>query len=100
MKKLLVVVVLVAFATTVFAVEPRTIYVDRSVAASGDGTTWAKAFKTIQEGVNAASTEVVDTILVAPGVYGDGQYRSLDRVLHGGEPLCVQGQQGYDGCRS
>lgn len=71
MKKLLVVVALAAFAATVLAVEPRIIYVDQSVPASGDGTTWAKAFKTIQEGVNDASTEVVDTILVAPGVYAD-----------------------------
>lgn len=72
MKKLLVVVVLAAFAATVLAVEPRTIYVDQSVATSGDGTTWAKAFKTIQEGVNAASKEVVDTVLVTNGVYDSG----------------------------
>ena len=29
-------------------------YVDGSVATSGDGTTWADAFKTIQEGITAA----------------------------------------------
>ena len=72
MNKAMVLVSLVAGAATLLAVEPRTIYVDQSVPASGDGTTWAKAFKTIQEGVNDASAEVVDTVLVAPGVYGDG----------------------------
>lgn len=32
-----------------------TWYVDGDQSASGDGTTWAEAFKTIQEGVDAAS---------------------------------------------
>ena len=52
---------------------PKTIYVDKNVASSGDGTSWATAFKTIQEGVNAASTTEVDTVLVAPGEYGEDQ---------------------------
>ncbi len=30
-------------------------YVDGNINASGDGTTWEKAFKTIQEGINGAS---------------------------------------------
>ena len=51
--------------------EPKTIYVDQSVASSGDGTSWATAVKTIQEGVNKASTTEVDTVLVAPGTYAD-----------------------------
>ena len=52
---------------------PKTIYVDKNVSSSGDGTSWASAFKTIQEGVNAASTTEVDTVLVAPGEYGEDQ---------------------------
>ena len=58
--------------------EPKTIYVDQKVEASGDGTSWATAVKTIQEGVNKASKTEVDTILVAPGEYADepGYYGS------------------------
>lgn len=52
---------------------PKTIYVDKNVASSGDGSSWASAFKTIQEGVNAASSSEVDTVLVAPGEYGEDQ---------------------------
>lgn len=51
--------------------EPKTIYVDQKVETSGDGTSWDTAVKTIQEGVNKASTTEVDTILVAPGEYAD-----------------------------
>ena len=58
--------------------EPKTIYVDQKVETSGDGTSWKTAVKTIQEGVNKASTEEVDTVLVAPGEYADepGYYGS------------------------
>lgn len=66
------VVAAVAFASAAIAA-PKTIYVDKNVASSGDGTSWASAFKTIQEGVNAASTTEVDTVLVAPGEYGEDQ---------------------------
>ncbi|MDR3582217.1 MAG: peptidoglycan-binding protein [Candidatus Pacebacteria bacterium] len=44
-----------------------TVYVDASVALSGGGTTPATAFKTIQEGVNAASSGA--TVSVAAGTY-------------------------------
>ncbi len=47
-----------------------TYYVDASVASSGDGTSWATAFKTIQEGVSAAVDG--DTVLVTNGVYDAG----------------------------
>jgi hypothetical protein len=45
-------------------------YVDASVSASGDGTTWAKAFLTITEAIAAASAW--DKIMVAGGDYDEG----------------------------
>lgn len=42
-------------------------YVNGNQASAGDGTSWETAFKTIQQGVDAAATE--DTVIVAPGVY-------------------------------
>lgn len=44
-------------------------YVNQSVAASGNGSSWAAAFKTLQEGINAASSTVADEIWVAKGTY-------------------------------
>ncbi len=43
-------------------------YVDASVADSGDGKSWETAFKSIQEGINAAS-DAGDTVIVAQGTY-------------------------------
>jgi PKD repeat protein len=42
-------------------------YVDGSVVSSGDGTSWATAFKTITEGINAVSAGA--TVNVAAGTY-------------------------------
>jgi len=61
-----------------------TRYVDCNLAsyAGHDGTSWAQAYKTIQEGVNACSAG--DTVLVAAGRYaeGGGQWNGcLNRVL-------------------
>ena len=42
-------------------------YVDASVPESGDGTTWERAFKTIQHAIYSASSG--DTVIVRAGVY-------------------------------
>ena len=49
-----------------------TNYVDCTMAdyTGHDGSSWEKAFKTIQEGVNAAALD--DVVLVAPGYYDEG----------------------------
>lgn len=44
-----------------------TWYVDVSVPKAGDGTSWEKAFKRIQVGINNASNG--DTVIVAQGTY-------------------------------
>lgn len=77
MKKSLTLLFFFTAALALFA-EPKTIYVDQKVAASGDGLSWKTAVKTIQEGVNKASKTEVDTVLVAPGEYADepGSYGS------------------------
>ena len=50
----------------------KTNYVDCSLSdySNSDGSSWEKAFKTIQEGVDAAETG--DVVLVAPGWYDEG----------------------------
>lgn len=50
----------------------KTNYVDCSLNdySNSDGSSWEKAFKTIQEGVDAAETG--DVVLVAPGWYDEG----------------------------
>ena len=45
----------------------KTWYVSGSVSQSGDGTSWGKAFKTIQGGINAASEG--HRVMVARGTY-------------------------------
>ena len=59
-------------ALSISAFGVSTNYVDCTMEdyTGHDGTSWAKAFKTIQEGVNAAALD--DVVLVAPGYYDEG----------------------------
>ena len=58
---------LAAFGLTVSSAYGTSLYVDQSVASSGDGSSWATAFKTIGEGIEAA--EDGDEVIVGEGTY-------------------------------
>lgn len=58
-----------------------TLYVDAAVTASGDGSSWSTALKTITEAIQKALPD--STIIVAPGTYPE-------RLNFGGKTLTVQ----------
>jgi len=64
----------------------KTWYVDGSVLASGNGSSWPEAFETIQEGINAASDG--DTVIVARATYLENiSLTGKDILLRSVDPL-------------
>ncbi|HUT26205.1 MAG TPA: DUF4214 domain-containing protein [Sumerlaeia bacterium] len=63
-----------------------TIHVADDVTTSGDGTSWARAKKTIQEGINAV--ENGDEVIVSPGRYFENiAFGEKNIVLRSTDPL-------------
>ncbi|MDP2895871.1 MAG: right-handed parallel beta-helix repeat-containing protein [bacterium] len=61
-------------------------YVDGNVPASGEGRTWATAFRTIQEGIDAASDD--ETVIVAQGAYFENiEFKGKNITLQSTDPL-------------
>jgi hypothetical protein len=66
-----------------------TWYVDASVASSGDGLTWETAFKTLQEGIDAASHG--DSVVAAEGLYKESiKFLGKNITLTSTHPLSSQ----------
>jgi hypothetical protein len=64
----------------------RTWYVVGSVSQSGNGTSWHEAFKTIQEGINAAANG--DVVIVATGTYYENvHFLAKNITLRSTDPL-------------
>ncbi|MDP2895875.1 MAG: right-handed parallel beta-helix repeat-containing protein [bacterium] len=58
-----------------------TWYVDGAVPVSGDGTSWERAFRTVQDGIDRASEG--DMVLVAEGIY-------FENIHFGGENITLR----------
>lgn len=62
-----------------FVMDATNYFVNGSVTASGDGTSWATAFKTIDEAVTAAANQ--DVIYIAAGDYTKAGAITISKVL-------------------
>jgi len=69
-KVLLFLVVVLVGLLFLESVGATTYYVDCDIASSGDGSSWAEAFKTIGEGENAA-TQSGDIVEISGGTYNE-----------------------------
>lgn len=86
MRSLFVLTILSTAICVTMSASAATWYVDGSVAATGDGTSWGTAFKTIQQGVDTAVAG--ETVIVAEGIYvANILFRGANIVLQSVDPL-------------
>lgn len=94
----LVLVLSLSLVTAVPAgASPDDWYVDASVTTSGDGTSWGTAFKTIQEGADAANVAGGDTINVAAGAYNENVVIDKSLTLEAASRPVINGDTTSDG---
>lgn len=60
-----------------------TVYVDINASAGGDGTTWATAYQTIQDGINVAAI-AKEAVWVAQGIYKEAIAMATGVAVYGG----------------
>jgi len=87
MRKTLTVAAIVFIACGSLAAWGSTWYVDGAVSEPGDGTSAESAFKTIQEGINAASDG--DMVVVEEGIYAEN-------IAFGGKNIVLRGMNPAD----
>ncbi|GAA0871789.1 hypothetical protein GCM10009117_09350 [Gangjinia marincola] len=77
---------LLVFFIQILSINAQTLYVDHSVASSGNGSSWSQAFQTIQEAVDAATPN--DEIRIAEGIYQPDDQIDIDipLTIKGGYP--------------
>jgi len=86
MRRTIVAVVAAVFVVISATAAGGTWYVDGSVSKSGNGRSWETAFKTVQQGINAASGG--ETVLVAKGIYVENiRFKGKNIVLTSTDPL-------------
>ncbi|MDP2896503.1 MAG: right-handed parallel beta-helix repeat-containing protein [bacterium] len=86
MKSFLLLAILWTVICVSVSASAATLYVTGSVSSSGDGTTWATALKTIQEGIDKALEG--DTVIVAFGRYVENiRFSGSNILLQSTDPL-------------
>ncbi len=86
MSRLIEIVGVLLIASFSQGVTGRTLCVDCSVPQPGDGSSWEKALKTIQQGIDGAIDG--DTVVVAAGTYHENvQFRGRNITLESTNPL-------------